>query len=128
VWRKGEERTFSFTLGELPSQREARVGPDAPPSATSVPRLGLTLAPAGQVGGGGSEGVVVTEVDPGGLGSEHGFKTGDVILEVGGKKVASPADVRTTLGEVVKDGKRTVLMRVKSGDTTRFVAVRLGNA
>ena len=46
-----------------------------------------------------SEGVVVTKVDPNGLAAEHGFQTGDIILEVGGKKVSSPADVRTALNE-----------------------------
>ena len=82
-----------------------------------MPRLGLTLAPAGEVAGSGSEGVVVTDVEPDGIAAEHGFKTGDVILEVAGKTVASPADVRDALGDAQKDGKRTVLMRVKSGDS-----------
>jgi hypothetical protein len=35
--------------------------------------------------------VVVTEVDPSGPAAEHGLKTGDRILEIGGKKVTSPA-------------------------------------
>ncbi len=92
VWRKGEEKTISFSLGELPKEREARAAlPDSSsPSGTDVPRLGLTLAPAGQVAGSGSEGVVVTEVDPNGIASEQGLKTGDVILEVAGKKVGKP--------------------------------------
>src|SRR5262245_5324016 len=130
VWRKGEEKTISLTLGELPKEREARAAlPDnSSPSGTEVPRLGLTLAPAGQVAVSCSEGVVVTEVDPNGLASEHGFKTGDVILEVAGKKVANPDEVRNVLGEVNKDGKKTVLMRVKSGEATKFVAVKLGKA
>jgi serine protease Do len=131
VWRKGEEKTFSVALGELPNQREARgaVTPDSSgPEGTDVPRLGLTVAPAGQVAGSGSEGVVVTEVDPNGIASDQGVKTGDVILEVGGKKVANPSDVRSALGEAQKEGKRTILMRVKSGDATRFVALRLGKA
>jgi serine protease Do len=130
VWRKGEEKSFSIALGELPNQREAKAGaPDsANPSGADVPRLGLTVAPAGQVAGSGSEGVVVTEVDPNGLASDQGFKTGDVILEVAGKKVANPADVRGALVTAQKDGKRTVLLRVKSGEETRFVAVKLGKA
>ena len=37
-------------------------------------------------------------------------------------------DVRTALTEAQKDGKRTILMRVKSGEETRFVAVRLAKA
>ena len=80
------------------------------------------------IAGSGSEGVVVTEVDPNGLASDQGFKTGDVIFEVGGKKVANPVDVRSALSEAQKDGKRTILMRVKSGEETRFVAVRLAKA
>jgi len=128
VWRNGGEKTFSLTLGELPKEREARAVTPESSSGGDVPKLGLTLAPAGQVAGSGAEGVVVTDVDPNGIASEHGFKTGDVILDVGGKKVASPADVRSALRDVQKDGRRTVLMRVKSGEATKFVALRLGNA
>jgi serine protease Do len=130
VWRKGEEKTVSLALGEMPNQREARVAtPDnATPHGGELPKLGLTLAPAGQVAGSGSDGVVVTKVDPDGIASEHGFQTGDVILEVAGKKVSHPSDVRNALNEAQKDGKRSVLMRVKSGDGTKFVALRLGRA
>jgi serine protease Do len=130
VLRAGKEQTFAFNLGELPNQREANATPESNsrPGGTSVPRLGLTLAPAGQVAGSGNEGVVVTNVDPNGVGAEHGMKTGDVILEVAGKKVGNPADIRTAIGDAQKEGKRTVLMRVKSGDATKFVAMRLGRA
>src|SRR5438034_4666144 len=130
ILRKGEEKTFSIALGELPNQREARAAmPDSSaPEGTDVPRLGLTVVPAGQVAGSGSEGVVVTDVDPNGIASDQGVKTGDVILEVGGKKVANPADIRSALKDAQKDGKRTILMRVKSGDATKFVALRLGKA
>jgi serine protease Do len=130
VMRKGEERSFTLNLGELPNQREANATPDSRsrPEGTTVPRLGLTLAPAGQVAGSGNEGVVVTNVEPNGVAAEHGMKTGDVILEVAGKKVGSPADIRNLVGEAQKDGKRTVLMRVKSGDATKFVAMRIGRA
>ena len=46
------------------------------------------------------------EIDPDGLASEHGMKTGDVILDVGGKKVATPADVREAVSDAHKNGKR----------------------
>ncbi|HEY7247669.1 MAG TPA: Do family serine endopeptidase [Xanthobacteraceae bacterium] len=130
VWHKGTEKSVALTLGELPNQREARAtaSEHLAPNGGEVPRLGLTLAPAGQVAGSGSEGVVVTKVDPDGVASEHGFQTGDVILEVGGKKVAHPSDVRSALNEAQKGGKRSVLMRVKSGETTKFVALPLGRA
>src|SRR5262249_45145844 len=100
VLHMGAEKTVTLTLGELPNQREARVTPSSrAPSGTSVPRLGLTLAPASEVAGSGSEGVVVTNVDPNGIGAEHGLKTGDVILEAGGRKGAPPAVIRNAPGD-----------------------------
>ena len=130
VWRKGEEKMFSLTLGELPQQREARARSDSrnPAENTELTRLGLALTPAGQVAGSGSDGLVVTNVDPNGIASEHGLKTGDVILEVAGKKVAAASDVSDAVRDAQKDGKRTVLIRVRSGDATKFVALRLGRA
>jgi serine protease Do len=129
VWRKGEEKSFSLTLGELPKGREARAATsDSDTAKASLPKLGLSLAPAGEIAGSGSEGVVVTEIDPDGLASEHGIKSGDVILEVGGAKVASAADVRKVVSDAQKNGKHAVLMRVKSDDTTKFVAIPIARA
>ena len=62
------------------------------------------------------------------IAADHGFSTGDVILEVAGKSVNSPADVRKEISDARSGGKRAVLMRVKSGENTKFVAVPLGNA
>jgi len=128
VWRDGAEKTFSLKLGELPNAREARKVETPNQSGTNVPRLGLSLAPAKEVAGAGGDGVVVTNVEASGIAAEHGLKTGDVIVEVAGKKVASPADVRTALTDAQKDGKRTLLMRVKSGEAMKYVALRLGRA
>ena len=83
---------------------------------------------AEHVAGSGSEGVVVVDIDQNGLAFEHGFKTGDVILDVGGKKVATPGDVRDAVKDAHKDGKRVVMMRLKSDEATRFVAVPLARA
>src|SRR5262249_13176077 len=129
VWRKGEEKSISLTLGELPKEREANAAtPGSAPQGADTPKLGLTIAPAAQVAGGAAEGVVVTSVDPNGPASEHGVKTGDVILDVGGKAVATPADVRNAINDAQKNGKHTVLMRMKSNDTTKFVAIPLARA
>ena len=93
-----------------------------------MPKLGLMLAPAGQIAGGGAEGVVVVDIDPKGLASEHGFKTGDIILDVGGKKVVTPVDVRDAMRDAQQSGKRAVLMRLKSDETTKFVAIPIARA
>jgi serine protease Do len=129
VWRDGKDQELSMTLGELPKERVARADTrERDGQGTDVARLGFSLAPAANVTGAGSSGVVVTDVDPDGAAAAHGFKTGDVILDVGGKTVSAPADVRRALNDAKSDGKRTVLMRVKSDQGTRFVAIPVGNA
>jgi len=70
--------------------------------------------------------VVVTGVDSSGVAADHGFSTGDVILEVAGKSVSTPADVREMITAARTDGKHSVLIRLKSGDNTRFVALPVG--
>lgn len=127
--RGSAEKVVNVTLGELPSQAElGRGGGDRGGPAREEMTLGLQLAPASSVAGSGSEGVVVTRVLPNGPAAERGIKTGDVILEVAGKAVSSPADVRKALEDARKDDKRTVLMRVKSAEGTRFVALPAGRA
>jgi serine protease Do len=128
VVSKGAEKTVNVTLGELPrEQRQARAAPEERDSTgTEVPRLGLSLAPAGKVAGAGAEGVVVTQIDPDGPAAAQGFRTGDIILDVAGKRVASPEEVRKAFADARSGGKRTVLLRVKSGENTRFLAVPLG--
>jgi serine protease Do len=125
VLHKGSEKTLNLTLGELPNTKEARAGSQEGDSDTDVGKLGLTLAPAARVAGSGAEGVVVTGVDTAGIAADHGFSTGDVILEVAGKSVSTPADVRDVVASARTEGKRTVLLRVKKGDNTRFVALPL---
>jgi serine protease Do len=125
IIRGGREDTLTLTLGELPRDRQARVDTEerTSPRGVEVPKLGLSLAPARN----GGEGVVVTQVDPNGTASDQ-FQTGDVILDVNGKAVSSPADVRKAVSDAQSDGKRSVLMRVKSNQGTHFVAVTIGNA
>jgi len=124
--RNGREDNITLTLGELP--RELRTGANEPreretPSSSDVPKLGLSLAPSRN----GGDGVVVTEVDPNGASADR-FQTGDVILDINGKAVSTPADVRKAVADAQAGGRKSVLMRVKSGQGTRFIAVPLGNA
>ncbi|MFZ0852678.1 MAG: PDZ domain-containing protein [Hyphomicrobiaceae bacterium] len=122
IWREGAEKSIALTLGEMPKERAAAM-PQPAPTGTDVPKLGLMLAAAEHVAGGGSEGVVVVDIDPRGLAFEQGFKAGDIILDVGGKKVVSPVDVRNAIRDAQMNGKRAVLMRLKSDEVTRFVAI-----
>jgi len=128
VLHKGLEKTVTLTLGELPNQQEANNGGSNGENGGSadLAKLGLTLAPAARVAGAGSEGVVVTEVDSSGIAADHGFTTGDVILEVAGKSVSTPGEVRRVISDARSQGRHTVLVRVKKDGDSRFVALPVG--
>jgi len=128
VLHKGQDKVVNLTLGQLPNTIEAKADIDKDSGkgasrGTDVPKLGMTVAPADSVAGAGKEGVVITEVDPKSAAAERGFKEGDVILEVGGKSVSTAGEVRDAINTARTDNKNSVLMRVKSGGQSRFVAV-----
>jgi serine protease Do len=125
ILRGQKEQTINVKLGNFPTGRElAKVEEGDKAPATENNQLGLTLAPAtGQ--GGAKEGVLITDVDGDSDAAQKGLKSGDVILEVGGQPVFTPEDVANGVKEAAKLGRKAVLMRVKSGDQMRFVAVQL---
>ena len=129
LFHEGQEKTVTLTLGTLPNDKQAaneQTQHQLPES--DVPKLGLTLAPGSKAPGTDGKGVLVTAVDPNGVAADHGLRVGDVILDVGGKAVSNPSDVRDQVADARKDGKHTLLFRVKSNEGTRFVALPLGNA
>ncbi len=85
-----------------------------------MPRLGLSLAPNEN-----AEGVIIAAVEPDSPAAEIGFKIGDVILDIGGKTVSTPADVRKALIDARTQGKTAVLLKIKSQEGTRFITIPL---
>ena len=135
VMREGKERNVDVLLAKLPEDRTAdRTEPrgrdrgdrERERDRVTEPRLGLSMAPAKSVAGSGDIGVVITDVKPDGPAAERGLKSGDVILEVAGKAVSTPADVRDAFAAARTGGKAVVLMRVKTEQGTRFVTVPVG--
>jgi len=126
VLRGQKEQTIPVKLGKFPSGKElAKVETDSKPAdqkGTEMDQLGLTVAPGT---GANKEGVLVTQVDNASDAAQKGIKSGDVILEVGGLSVKNPEDINNGVKEATKLGRKAVLMRIKSGDQTRFVAVQL---
>jgi len=134
VWRNNAEKIIKVKLGLFPKNAEALLSgdndegnsgnnDDAKPAQMELSQLGLTLMPARA--GGSDEGVAIAEVDPSSDAAEKGLKAGDVILEVSGQVVKTPADVVDGVKKA-QDLKRTaVLLHIKSSDQKRFVAVQL---
>lgn len=128
VWRDGKEVAVSVTIGALPAaQQQAKAETGKGGAADTLTQFGLSVAPAKDVGV-DSDGVAVVEVDPDGPAADKGVQVGDVILEVGGKPVASVADVKAGVAAAKADGRKAVLLRMKSGDAVRFLALPVDKA
>jgi S1-C subfamily serine protease len=142
VLRKGNELRKMVSLGRLnttpvaasaPSEKPAqpdKPAPTSPPQGTKTTKiLGLDLAsltdrlrehynlkPT-------TRGVVVTaDASPA---PNKKLAAGEVVLEISGTAVASPADVQRRVDELKKSGKKNALLRVTNHDAPRFVAMSL---
>jgi serine protease Do len=114
--RDGSEKTASITLADQKNQTEAKADEK---SEKEKGALGIQIAPAKD----GDKGVQIVGVDPNGAAAEQGLAQGDIILDVAGKPVSSPADVKAGIANAKSQGKKAVMMRIQTADGARFVAV-----
>jgi serine protease Do len=126
IVREGKQKTFDVTLARMPNNPKQANAGEQENSSGAAPHLGLSVAPADEVAGAGSKGLVVTNVNPDGPAAEHGFRSGDVILEVGGKSISSAGELHQALSDAKSHGKHQVLMQVKTADNTHFIAMPIG--
>ncbi|TMB30209.1 MAG: Do family serine endopeptidase [Deltaproteobacteria bacterium] len=131
VVREGRPRTVEVKLAERPDEREQT---GRTPSRSSGEKeqgdlLGLSvqdvtpqLARRSQLDA-STKGAVVVDVAPDSPASDAGLEPGDVVVEVNRRSVNSAADYRSAV-KTVKKGD-TVLVRVKHGQATQYVPVRV---
>ena len=121
--RFGKTENVSVKLGTFPGKPELAKAEPPKSASTELSQLGLSLS-----GGGGrnapKEGVMISDVDGSSDAATKGLKAGDVILDVQGQKVSTPAEVEAGVQSVKTAGRPAVLLRVKSGEAIRFVAVQ----
>jgi serine protease Do len=125
--RDGKTQTAELTIGqqqESAAREPARATPDEGKSQRTS--LGISVAPASRVMGIGEEGLAILRVDPAGKGAEAGLTAGDVILQVGGKEVSNPDDLRRAFEEAVAQKKQHALLLVRRNDQQMFVSLPLG--
>ncbi len=139
VRKKGREGWVAVNMGQAP------VPPDTPPmvqyeegdasanagdgdhTAQPAQPLGLKLLALSALDGSeGRRGVMVVEVEPGGLAAGRGIDPGDLILDVADEAIGAPEDVYRLVDTAKNAGKHSILMRIKSGDTAKFVALPIG--
>ncbi|MCF3935094.1 Do family serine endopeptidase [Acuticoccus sp. M5D2P5] len=128
IWRDGKAETVDVTLGKLSadeSETSTRTSSNSEQGSDAADLLGMTLAPTSDVGIDGP-GLAVVEVDPDGAAAESGIRVGDVILQAGGVDVASAGDLENGIGQADTEGRKNVLLKLQSGENTRFVALPTG--
>jgi serine protease Do len=129
VMRNGRDQSIAVKLGTFPTKPEevAKLDNNGKPSATTgteLTSLGLTMAPK-DAAGAPKEGVAISDVAEASDAAAKGLKAGDVILEVNSQKVATAADIEGVIKEAQKNGRKAVLLNVKSGDARRILAVQI---
>jgi serine protease Do len=120
--RDGAEQTADVTLGSLQPEKTAAADDSAAPEHSAL-TLGVELAPTEH-----GKGVEIVEVDPTGQAASKGISAGDVILQVAGKPVSSPREVKSEIEAAKKDGKKAVLMLVRTSQASRYVAFEFPKA
>ena len=65
-------------------------------------------------------GVVIVDIAPDGEGAKHGFRRGDVLMQVDRKPIKNPKDLKKALAIAKKDGKTSVPVLVRRGDMQQF--------
>jgi len=121
--RDGAEKTATARLADQKNATVAKADNSGKSDGQQAPMLGIQLAPAKEVAGSGDQGVAIVGVDPNGPAAEQGLATGQVILDVGGKPVSTPAEVKSEVASAKSQGKKSVLMRIQTAEGDRFVAV-----
>ncbi len=119
--RNGDEKTAQITLADQKNEKLAKA--DSSQTKDHGATLGIQIAPAKDVAGAGDKGVAIVGVDPNGTAAEQGLATGNVILDVSGKPVSTPDDVKSGIESAKSQGKKAVMMRIQTADGARFVAV-----
>ena len=120
--RDGAEKTAQVTLAEQKNETVAKAD-DSQSQKDHGAALGIQIAPAKEVAGAGDKGVAIVGVDPNGAAAAEGLTAGDVILDVAGKPVSTPQDVKSQITNAKSEGKKAVLMRIQTADGDRYVAV-----
>jgi len=105
---------FAFPRLNPPPQR--RLPPPAPaPEPEGTPVAGARLEPVddavrAQLDLPDGQGAVVTQVVPGGVADALGLKKSDILIDVDGKKIASPESAK---GLITRESKLTVIRKGK---------------
>jgi serine protease Do len=125
VWRDGKTINIDVTLGEFPADVDERGIPK------EKPLLGLGVMPLSEdmfeeLGlEEGTEGVIVSEVDPGSAPDEAGIRPGDVIIEIAKQPVTSVEDFRALMKRHAKPGESLLVRVARPGGMPTVMVIKV---
>lgn len=122
VLRDGKEMMIPATVGELKDDAAVK------PSEEVENRMGISLQAvtpeiAVELGMKKAEGVVVSNVEPGGLAGEAGIQRGDVILEVD----RNPVNNLKEFNETLKKADKSLLFLIYRSGSTFYVTIKISS-
>jgi serine protease Do len=132
LMRAGQPVAVSLKVGRMPADDDqAQAAPEPGTGDLTKGRLGLQLAPLtpelrqGHGIAQGSEGVLVSRVEPGSPADRAGIEAGTLISMVGGERVTTPAQVVEAVRRAADSKRGAVVLRIEKDGKPMFVAVPL---
>lgn len=118
IWRAGQAQTIQVAVGLFPDDVDMAA---APAAETGEGELGLALAAT-------KDGVLIERVDPSSEAAAKGVRPGEIIVEVGGRSVQTPAEVVKGVQQARAEHRMSVLFLLRNDGSQRFVALALKDA
>src|SRR5215468_2659374 len=138
VWRDKSKATLRVAIAKQKPEEDAEATTAAPAepraTGTAVKALGATLATITPETRqeldipDNVSGVVITDVDSNGSAADEGLRPGDIIEQVGQKKVHTPADVDAVVAAALAAKQDDVLLLVNRQGNEVFVAIKVSHA
>ena len=134
LMRDGKKATLIADIGVRKAEQLAAnsvPGGNAGPATAKAMGLGLsaitpTLRQMYNVDP-GTQGVLITKVDPDSDAADKGLQAGDVVISVGNRSVHTPADIQNSIKQAKANGRDSVLALVATQNGERFVAIQINN-
>ncbi len=128
VWRDKKEHTLNVTIGERDAKKLAAMKDEGEKETATAGELGIEVgevpaALAKRLGLGNNVGVIVKDVDSGGIGARMGLRPRDIILEVDGTPIPDPDSLEAALDTSKKEG--VVRLKVQRGKRQIYLGAQL---
>lgn len=122
ILRDGKKKSLKVTIGTLEEEKLAKARFTEEELGITVQEITRELAEHFDLET--REGVIVSDVDRSGPAWEGGIRRGDIVLEVNRQTIKTMKDYRQALKKYA--GKGTVLLLVRRGGNTLYVAIKTG--